>query len=311
MRLALLTALLMPAAPVLANGFDLSNATWALADLPTDDGSGLLNAGSAQVAPDDSFQPADAFLPACTTFDDLAVGNSYAYEDLFVSEGITFEAALFSQLNWNSWECDYVEIWETFAGCGSGHVLFLGNAAVHVTFENMPAGQVQWKSHYVTPMNSVNLTINGIFRDASSFGELNGVTIGGVLVTLVDGMLGGDCQTIQLDGEIESLTIGAGHAWLDCFSWSPEGVGGGDIPGGDPTNPNGGATGDGNTAAGEHAPLNGKPRRGDADRDGKADLHDLALVVSKWGLMDSNCDLNESGTVDIHDLLDVLENMGR
>ncbi len=309
MRLALLTALLMPAAPVLANGFDLSNATWTLADLPTDDGSGLLNAGSAQVAPDDSFQPADAFLPACTTFDDLAVGNSYAYEDLFVSEGITFEAALFSQLNWNSWECDYVEIWETFAGCGSGHVLFLGNAAVHVTFENMPAGQVQWKSHYVTPMNSVNLTINGIFRDASSFGELNGVTIGGVLVTLVDGMLGGDCQTIQLDGEIESLTIGAGHAWLDCFNWSPAGTPPGwDDPGGDPT---GGSTGSGNATKSNDQSADEPPRNGDADRDGKADIHDLAMVVSKWGMQDEACDLNKSGSVDIHDLLDVLDNMGR
>jgi hypothetical protein len=49
---------------------------------------------------------------------------------------------------------------------------------------------------------------------------------------------------------------------------------------------------------------------GDTDDSGATDLNDLTNVISDWGAVNSDNDLNASGAVDISDLIEVLQHVG-
>jgi endoglucanase len=51
-------------------------------------------------------------------------------------------------------------------------------------------------------------------------------------------------------------------------------------------------------------------RTGDLDNNGKVDVFDLVILLTKWNTADTQADLNKSGKVDIFDLLLLLRNWG-
>jgi len=61
---------------------------------------------------------------------------------------------------------------------------------------------------------NLNIDINGDFRNFNNFADLNGQTVGGVQVSVVNG-LGNDRGRLQLDGVITSFAVGGQELWID------------------------------------------------------------------------------------------------
>ena len=71
---------------------------------------------------------------------------------------------------------------------------------------------------------NLNLEINGDFRNFEDFAEIDGDTVGGVDVSIVNGF-GDDQGTLQLSGNISSFSIGGQELWIDDVDVSANAVG--------------------------------------------------------------------------------------
>lgn len=61
---------------------------------------------------------------------------------------------------------------------------------------------------------NLNININGDFRNFQNFADINGATIGGVTISIVNGF-GNDRGFLQLSGTINSFDIGGQELWID------------------------------------------------------------------------------------------------
>lgn len=155
--------------------------------------------------------------------------------------------ATISGLKWNDVDADGVKDttepglanWTIFLDTNQNGQLDTGETSTttdangNYTFTNLAAGtytvtdvvQSGWEKTFPLPLNSLslnfgefggnlNLNLNGEFRNFGNFSELNGQTIGGVAITVANG-LGNDAGTLQLAGTIKSLAIGGQELWLD------------------------------------------------------------------------------------------------
>jgi hypothetical protein len=61
---------------------------------------------------------------------------------------------------------------------------------------------------------NLNIQINGVFRNFSNMAELDGTTIGGVGISVVNGM-GNDAGLLELTGRTTDFAIGGQELWID------------------------------------------------------------------------------------------------
>lgn len=61
---------------------------------------------------------------------------------------------------------------------------------------------------------NLNININGDFRNFENFADINGLVIGGVKVSVVNGF-GNDTGLLQLSGGIGSFSVGGQELWID------------------------------------------------------------------------------------------------
>ncbi|WP_264322338.1 SdrD B-like domain-containing protein [Zarconia navalis] len=71
---------------------------------------------------------------------------------------------------------------------------------------------------------NLNLEINGDFRNFEDFADIDGDTVGGVDVSVVNGF-GDDQGTLQLSGDISSFSVGGQELWIDDVEASSNAVG--------------------------------------------------------------------------------------
>ena len=136
----------------------------------------------------DSFSTVPASLPASEAI-------TVNITDFTWSSGIVFAGGVARALNTG------------FAG-GSGQDLQVNN----VNPEFALAGVDGIAFDYGEYGGNVNLNVNGDFRNVNDFADVDGPTVGGVLVSIANS---GPLGTVSLEGEISTLAVGGQELYID------------------------------------------------------------------------------------------------
>ena len=219
--------------------------------------------------------PPPAAPPCGPMFDDLPLHFPWFVGDVFTSFGVQFHVDVFRTSSGTPITSGQVYADNLLMACGDRQDLMTNNANVHVLFPCGPARDVGW--NFGEYGGNINLMINGDYRNVDDYQALNGLIVGGVRVHVVHGGFGNDCGRVELHGVVDKMMVGGQEHWVDCLNF--------------------------------RAVAAAANRKGDANRDGRADLQDVLAVVAAWGSADSDSDLDASGKVDMRDLLDALYNM--
>ena len=146
------------------------------------------------------------------TFEDLTVDDEYHVGDTFVSGGIQITGEKFFWLPSDSTDTGFASVQNpvpTNAG-GSGKEIWLNNINLSFDFSFAPFEGVSLQ--YGEYGGNVNLEINGVQHNVADFPLLNGMNIGGAMVTVVDD---GTKGAIFATGPIDSFSIGGQELVID------------------------------------------------------------------------------------------------
>jgi len=160
--------------------------------------------GSAQTS--DDCTPA----PAAIDFDDLSAGDEYVVGDTFLSGAASLAVLPFDATSeeFGTITVDPAEP-EGDAG-GGGLELFVNDVLADFSFPTRVDG-ISLRFNHGTGVG--RLVLNDVPRDVSfGFPELDGQTVGGVLVSIAEGE---SADVMTLDGRIESFAIGGGELFID------------------------------------------------------------------------------------------------
>ena len=233
-----------------------------------------LTLGGQQFVVDNLAGEAD---PCQYGYEDLTAGDTYNYPDTFVTGGILCRQLGF-QWSSSTWFFNGTTTVDNRGyACSYGNELWLNNSVIAHDFEASIGTMENVTIQFGEYGGNVNIDINGDFRNVDNFIDLDGLTIGGVLVHVPYGGAGDDCGKLELTGHVKVLAIGGQECWIDCLE--------GDVV----TAPN-----------------------GDANGDGSVNVQDLLELLTQWGQCSGSCsaDFNGDQSVNVMDLLIMLENWG-
>ena len=147
----------------------------------------------------------------CIDFEGPALGAEFHVGDTFPESGtpITLEDFQWSNSVWTS--AGFARIENGGLAGGSGKEIQVNNVNLRFAFGNPTPGL---KMRFGEYGGNLNIDINGAFRNFENFADIDGATIGGVNVVVVNG-LGNDMGSIVLTGVINSFAIGGQELWLD------------------------------------------------------------------------------------------------
>ena len=148
-------------------------------------------------------------------FEDLPMGSSYNVGDVFFSAGTRLEIDDFQWDNgiWTS--AGYARIDNLGTAGGMGQDMILNN--VNLVLD--PSGwgvTTRIDLLYGEYGGNLNIEINSDFRNFQDFADIDGLTIGGVLVTANDfGPAGNSTGELLLEGVVQTFSIGGQELWID------------------------------------------------------------------------------------------------
>ncbi len=146
----------------------------------------------------------------CITFEDLTVGTTYTYGDIFSSAGVPISLRMFTWGNGQQTTGNYAEVANQLMAGGSGNDLQANNVNLDFAFGQTVNGLNLAFGEYG---GNLNLEVNGDFRNFADFSDIHGQSIGGVNASVVG--LGNDKGKLTLDGTINSFVIGGQELWID------------------------------------------------------------------------------------------------
>jgi hypothetical protein len=147
----------------------------------------------------------------CVDFEDPLLGNHYNVGDVFSDSGVQLIAADFLLSNGNPAVGGFAEIGNAGLAGGTGQEVGLNNISLAFVFPTSLAGLSLRFGEYG---GNLNININNSFRNFNNFADLNGQVIGGVSVTVING-LGNDTGELILHGKIQSFQVGGQELWID------------------------------------------------------------------------------------------------
>lgn len=154
-------------------------------------------------------------LAATLDFEDLALGTVYNSGDNFTTSGVTVTAEDFTFSNGVTTGAGFARVVNgAFAG-GSGHELEVNNILLDFAFGNVSTLGFSFGEFG----GNLNIRINGVFQNFENFAQLNGMTIGGALVSVINGN-GNDIGSLVLTGGISSFALGGQELYVDDFRTS-------------------------------------------------------------------------------------------
>ncbi|CAD7773481.1 hypothetical protein DMNBHIDG_00769 [Candidatus Methanoperedenaceae archaeon GB37] len=222
-------------------------------------------------------------------FEDLILGTTYnccGYK--FTTSGIPVTLKKFQWSN-GQWTSDgYTKVQDGGQAGGSGNEMWVNNVNLDFGF-GVPLTHLSLL--FGEYGGNVNIEINGDFRNVLNFSDINGLTIGGVLVTVVD--FGGGKGGITLTGVINQFAIGGQELAIDNVEAPID------------------------MAFALITKDDTKYCEGDFDRDGDVDGSDLAIFAADFGRTDcyftGDCegDFDYDGDVDGSDLAVFAADFGR
>jgi hypothetical protein len=156
----------------------------------------------------------------CIEFDDLLLGSSYYVGDTFTDSGITVDILSF-QWGGGSWTSGgYARVDDDGDGGYSGYDINTNNVNLGFTFSSRLKGLSLNFGEYG---GNINIQINDEFKNFQNFNDIDGTTIGGVSVSVING-LGNDKGRLILSGEMDvfnfheeefTFLIGGQELWID------------------------------------------------------------------------------------------------
>jgi hypothetical protein len=153
---------------------------------------------------------ATAAHSANVSFDDLTAGTRYLPGTTFTSDGTDITVGGFTFSSGAAFPGIFAEVETGNLAGGSGLDMQLNN----VTLDFAIAPSTSLTLAFGEYGGNVNLGINGILSNVEDFATLNGATVAGVLISVVNGF-GNDRGTLSLTGDINSFFIGGQELWID------------------------------------------------------------------------------------------------
>ena len=149
--------------------------------------------------------------PVCVDFEDLTLGASYGVGDTFVDSGAVVTGRAFVWSDGTTFSGGFTQVGNGGLAGGSGYELAVNNINLEFDFGAPLTGLSFRFGEYG---GNLNVDVNGEFVNFENFADIDGLTIGGAAVSVVNG-LGNDMGWVRLDGPIHSFFVGGQELWLD------------------------------------------------------------------------------------------------
>jgi hypothetical protein len=168
-------------------------------------------AGASNAAPPGA-RPAPQVVDAdCVDFESLSLGTTYNVGAVFFDSRTRVDVRPFT------WADGFVD--------SSGSSWVEGGELAGGTGNEMRVNKVNLSFNFGVPLReltllfgeyggNLNIQINGVFRNFFDMTELDGTTISGVAISVVNGM-GNDTGLLQLTGRTSDFAIGGQELWID------------------------------------------------------------------------------------------------
>jgi len=153
-------------------------------------------------------------------FEDLALGTIYVIGDVFTTGGVMVTTDPFQRTG-GSWTSDGdANVDNSGMAGGTGNEMWISN--INLVFH--PGGWGLATIDYGEYGGNLNIEINGDFVNFEDFIDIDGKTIGGVLVAVVDYGSPGHCKgRLYLTGPINTFSIGGQEFVIDNVLLQPGG----------------------------------------------------------------------------------------
>ena len=144
------------------------------------------------------------------TFEDLTLTDTYHVGDTFISGGVQITGEEFFWLPTGSTDTGEATVSANGDAGGAGQEIWCNN--INLSFDFSFASFEGVSLQYGDLGGNVNLEINGVQHNVQDFPSLDGMTIGGVTVTVVDTGVKG---AIFATGPVTSFSIGGQELAID------------------------------------------------------------------------------------------------
>ena len=163
------------------------------------------------VAPDSCSLCQGVGTPVCVDFEDLTLAATYYVGDSFVDSGVVVAGRPFFWSNGTATPDGYARVGNAGLAGGSGLEMQVNNINLYFEFGGPLTGLSFRFGEYG---GNLNIDVNGDFRNFENFADLNGLTIGGANVLVVNGH-GQDMGWLRLDGVVHSFIVGGQELFID------------------------------------------------------------------------------------------------
>lgn len=162
----------------------------------------------------------------CIDFESLTLGKEFNVGDMFVDSGVVINVLPF-QWESSSWTTGgYAKVYDgSYAGV-SGKEININNVNLGFQFSSSLKGLSLNFGEYG---GNINIQVNDEFKNFQNFDDINGTTIGGVNISIINGsgdekgrlILSGDMGTFNFQEKDFTFLIGGQELWIDhvCPSW--------------------------------------------------------------------------------------------
>ena len=146
----------------------------------------------------------------CVNFDDLRVGTSYALGDSFVSGLVPIDVVTFFFSNGQASASGSATVSNSTQAGGSGLEMFVSNVSLEFDFGGPVDGVT---ALFADQGGNTNLRVNGELANVSDLSMLDGISLGGVLVSVK--MNTAEQGELMLRGPVADFAIGGQEFSLD------------------------------------------------------------------------------------------------
>ena len=143
-------------------------------------------------------------------FEDLGLGTTYNVGDSFMTSGVTVTAGDFTFSNGSTTNLGFSEVENGGNANGSGNELEVNNILLDFAVGNVTSLGFAFGEFG----GNLNLRVNGDFRNFADFAQLDGLNVGGALVSVLNGF-GNDQGTFTLTGAISDFALGGQELYID------------------------------------------------------------------------------------------------
>ncbi len=149
-------------------------------------------------------------------FEDLTLGTSYIVGDSFTSGGVNVTNQTFTWSGGTPASGGFSQVENGGLAGGSGLEIEVNN--ILLDFDIAPTTNLSL--NFGEYGGNLNIVVNGDFRNFANFTDIDMMMIGGVDVSVTNG-LGNDRGFLSLTGAITSFAIGGQELWIDDLQTAP------------------------------------------------------------------------------------------